>query len=127
MAGYSIGKLEPGLRLRRDWSWAGALVVAAVALAFPYFGIVPSASADLAVKGKAIVTLNIEGMDCKACAKGVEGSLASMQGVRKAVVEYEQGKAIIEYDTSFVQPAAFVDHVNESGFTAKVIDQKKEE
>jgi copper chaperone CopZ len=105
----------------------GATIVAAIALAFPYFGVAPSAPANLAVEGKAIVTLSIEGMDCKACAKGVEGSLASFKGVRKARVEYEQGKAIVEYDPAIVQPPAFVDHINESGFIAKVIDQKKGE
>jgi copper chaperone CopZ len=105
----------------------GATIVAAIALAFPYFGVAPSAPANLAVEGKAIVTLSIEGMDCKACANGVEGSLAGFKGVRKARVEYEQGKAIVEYDPAMVQPGALVDHINESGFIAKVIDQKKGE
>jgi copper chaperone CopZ len=103
----------------------GATFLAAIAIAFPYLGVTPSSSVNAAVQGKAIVTLSIEGMDCKACAKGVEGSLASIKGVRKANVEYEQGKAAIEYDPATITPNAFVDRVNEIGFTAAIIQQKK--
>ncbi len=103
----------------------GATFLAAIAIAFPYLGVAPSSSVNASVQGKAIVTMSIEGMDCKACAKGVEGSLASIKGVRKANVEYEQGKAMIEYDPAMVKPNAFVDRVNESGFTATIIEQKK--
>jgi len=103
----------------------GATFLAAIAIAFPYFGVAPSASVNVAVDGKAIVTLSIEGMDCKACAKGVEGLLTSIKGAHKANVEYEQGKAVIEYDPATVKPNAFVDRVNKSGFTAAIIEQKK--
>jgi len=103
----------------------GATFLAAIAIAFPYLGVTPSSSVNAAVQGNAIVTLSIEGMDCKACAKGVEGSLASIKGVRKANVEYEQGKAVIEYDPAAVTPNAFVDRVNENGFTAAIIEQRK--
>lgn len=94
--------------------------IAAVAIAFPYFGVAPSSSINAAVQGKAIVTLSIEGMTCEACAKGIEGLLASIKGVRKANVEYEQGRAVVEYDPAIVQPQAFVDRINESGYTAKI-------
>lgn len=101
--------------------------IAAVVIAFPYLGVAPSSSMNAAVQGKAIVTLSIEGMYCEACAKGIEGSLASIKGVRKANVEYEQGRAVVEYDPAIVQPQAFVDRINKSGFTAKISKQQKGE
>jgi len=117
-------KIESAGKWNKVGVW-GATFLAAIAIAFPYLGVAPSSAVNTAVQGKAIVTLSIEGMDCKACAKGVEGSLASIKGVRKANVEYEQGKGVIEYDPAIVQPKAFVDRVNESGFTAAIIEQKK--
>jgi copper chaperone CopZ len=113
--------------------WA-ATVIAAVALAFPYFGAsllatastVPQQLATQSVE-YATTILNVDGMDCKACAKGVEGSLAGIKGVRKASVEFEQGQALVEYDPAIVQPSAFVDRVNESGFTARIVAKQKGE
>ncbi len=97
----------------------GATFLAAVAVAFPYLGFTPTASANVLVHGKAVVSLNIEGMDCKACAAGVEGSLASINGVHKARVNFEKGEAVIEYDPALVKPDALVERVKENGFTAK--------
>lgn len=113
------------------WS---ATLVAAVAIAFPYFGdsllatasTVPQRRATQSIE-YATTILNVDGMDCKACAAGLQATLGRIEGVRKTNVEYEQGKAIVEYDPAIVQPTAFVDHINESGFIAKVIDRKKGE
>jgi copper chaperone CopZ len=69
--------------------------------------------------------LNVEGIDCKACAAGVEGSLAGIHGVHKARVSYEKGEAVIEYDPALVKPDAFVERVKENGFNATIIDRKK--
>jgi copper chaperone CopZ len=117
-------KIQDAGRWNKVGVWCATLL-AAMAIAFPYLGIAPSSSVNTAVQGKAIVTLSIEGMDCKACARGVEASLTSIKGVRKANVDYEQGKAVIEYDPATVKPNAFVDRVNESGFTVAIIEQKK--
>jgi len=117
-------KIQDAGKWNKVGVWS-ATFLAAIAIAFPYFGVAPSASVNVAVDGKAIVTLSIEGMDCKACAKGVEGLLTSIKGAHKANVEYEQGKAVIEYDPATVKPNAFVDRVNKSGFTAAIIEQKK--
>jgi copper chaperone CopZ len=101
--------------------------IAAVAIAFPYFGVAPSSPMNAAVQGKAIATLSIEGMTCEACAKGIERSLVSIKGVRKANVEYKQGRAVVEYNPEIAQPKAFVERINESGFTAKIFEQQKGE
>jgi copper chaperone CopZ len=79
----------------------------------------------VAVQGKAVVSLNVQGMDCQACAAGVEGSLANIHGVHKARVSFEKGEAVIEYDPALIKPDAFVERVKENGFTAAIIEQKK--
>ena len=112
----------------------GATFVAAVALAFPYFGATLLATASTGPQQPATQSveyaktiLHVDGMACTACAKGVEGSLASIKGVGKASVEFEQGKALVEYDPAILQPTVFVDRVNESGFSASIADKKKGE
>lgn len=112
---------------RGVWS---ATIVAVLAIGFPYLGFAPQTTVDKSVDSAleahepsaqtAIVTLNISGMDCKACAAGVEGSLAGMKGVRKARVDFEGGKASLEYDAKIVKPTSFIDRVNKSGFTATI-------
>ena len=104
------------------WS---ATFLAAVAIAFPYLGVAPPSPTNVAVQGKAVVSLNVQGMDCQACAAGVEGSLANIHGVHKARVSFEKGEAVIEYDPALIKPDAFVERVKENGFTAAIIEQKK--
>lgn len=95
-------------------------ILAGLAVGFPYLGFAPQTSVNKAVDSTAVVTLNISGMDCKACAAGIEGSLANIKGVRKARVDFQSGKATIEYDSKIVKPTTFVDRVNESGFKAAI-------
>lgn len=119
-------KIEDAGKWNKIGVWSATFLTVA-ALAFPYLGVATSAPTNVAVQGKALVTLSIEGMDCKACAKGIEGLLVRIKGVRRANVEYDLGKAEIEYDPAIVEPKAFVDRVNESGFTAKISHQRKGE
>jgi copper chaperone CopZ len=107
----------------------GATVIAAVALAFPYFGAsllatgstVPQQTPTQSVE-YATTILDVDGMDCKACAAGLQATLGRIEGVRKANVEYEQGKAIIEYDPAKVQPKRFVEQIDEAGFKAAIAE-----
>lgn len=101
--------------------------VAAAAIAFPYFGVIPSTPLNAAVQGKLSVTLSIEGMYCEACAKGIERTLASIKGVRKTNVDYERGRAVVEYDSTIVKPKTFIDKINESGYNAKISNKQKGE
>lgn len=96
-------KVESASKWARTGVWI-ATILATLATGFPYFGFAPQAAVNKAVDSTAIVTLNISGMDCKACAAGVEGSLASIKGVRKARVDFQSGKATIEYDGKIVKP-----------------------
>lgn len=105
------------------WTKTGLWIVTiliGLAIGFPYFGFAPQPTVNLAVDSTAVVTLTIRGMDCKACAAGIEGSLATIQGVRKARVDFRRGNATVEYNGRTVTPETFVERVNESGFSATI-------
>jgi copper chaperone CopZ len=112
-------KIEGASKWAKTGVWT-VTILAGLAVGFPYLGFSPQTSVNKAVDSTAVVTLNISGMDCKACAAGVEGSLANIKGVRKARVSFQSGKATIEYDNKIVKPTVFVDRVNDSGFKATI-------
>lgn len=101
-----------------------ATLIAIVAIGFPYLGIAPSIHENTDVIGKASVSLNVVGMDCKPCAIGLEGSLASLQGVRKVHVFFEKGEALIEFDPALSKPEIFIERINENGFSATIKSKK---
>lgn len=117
-------KIQDAGKWNKAGVW-GATFLAAVAIAFPYLGVAPPSPANVAVQAKAVVSLNVQGMDCKACAVGVEGSLANIHGVHKARVSFEKGEAVIEYDPALIKPDAFVERVKENGFNSTIIDRKR--
>ncbi len=105
------------------WSKASLWIVtvlAGLAIAFPHLGFAPQTQINESVDSTSTVTLKIEGMDCAACASGVEGSLAAIEGVRKARVDYEQGKATVDYDSRIVLPTDFIDRINQAGLIATI-------
>lgn len=112
-------KIESASKWAKTGVWTVTLLAGLVA-GFPYLGFAPQTSVNAGVDSTAVVTLNISGMDCRACAAGVEGSLANIKGVRKARVDFQSGKATVGYDSKIVTPSVFVDRVNESGFKATI-------
>lgn len=117
-------KIEDAGRWNKIGVW-GATFLAVIAIAFPYLGVAFPSSAKVTVQSKTVVSLNIEGMDCKACALGMEGSLENLQGVHKARINFEKGAGIIEYDSTVIKPDILTDYIKENGFTATVIEHKK--
>ncbi|MDE3056734.1 MAG: cation transporter [Bacteroidota bacterium] len=112
-------KIEGASKFTKAGVWT-VTVLAGLAIAFPYFGFAPQTSANKSVDSTSVVTLNISGMDCEACAAGLETSLSGMNGVRKAGVDFQKGKATIEYNDNVVKPIALVNRVHENGFTATI-------
>lgn len=112
-------KLESGSKLMKTSLWSVTMLTL-LAIAVPYLGFAPHTYANQAVDSTAIVRLNVVGMDCKACAAGVEASLSRITGVRKVQVDFENGKATIEYDGRIVKPSVFIEHINENGFEASL-------
>jgi mercuric ion transport protein len=123
-------KFESAGKWSKGAVWTATLL-AALAIAFPYFGSTDTAAAQSMLSRQstkspnaAIAILNIEGMDCKGCAKGLEATLARLDGVKKAVVEYDQGRAVIEYDSTKIKSNQLIASVDETGFTATLEEKK---
>lgn len=124
-------KIESASKWNKVAVWL-ATILAAIAIAFPYFDFTDAkaAQAMLSQEGvqsphSAIAVLEIEGMDCTGCAKGLEATLARVEGVKKAAVKFEQGKAVVEYDPAKIQPEKLIAHVDETGFKAKLANVKQ--
>lgn len=96
-------------------------VAAAAAIAFPYLGLQPTAAVNPAVPSEAVAVLQINGMDCPACAAGVEGMLASIKGVHQAKVDFDKEQATIEYEPNVVSAQTFVNRVNETRYEATLV------
>ncbi|TAK55081.1 MAG: hypothetical protein EPO24_12505 [Bacteroidetes bacterium] len=112
------------------WNKVGVWLVtifAIIALLFPYFELSPATAVHHSVVPSATALLNITGMDCKACAAGVEGMLVTIEGVNQAKVDFEKENAIIQFDPILVTPDVFVDRVNETGYRATITQIKKGE
>lgn len=60
--------------------------------------------------------LKIKGMTCASCANGIEKSLNSMDGVKKANVNLAIERATVEYDESLVSLEAIVQRVKDMGY-----------
>ncbi|MGH2569126.1 MAG: mercuric transporter MerT family protein [Bacteroidota bacterium] len=117
-------KIESASKWNKSTVWLAA-VLAVVTIAFPYFDITNAATAQALLSESsqqtaAIAVLDIEGMDCRGCAKGLEATLGNLKGVKKAAVEFEEGRAVIEYDPTKVKPEQLVASVDETGFKARI-------
>lgn len=74
-----------------------------------------------------VATLKIEGMTCAmGCAKTIEKSLTSLEGVQKARVDFEKKEAIINFDAAVVNPDKLAQKIEScaDGKTYKVIPNK---
>ncbi len=112
-------KVESAGKWNKAAVWL-ATFLAAIAIAFPYFDIVPAHAAGTPVISSATVVLHIDGMDCRGCAKGLEATLSRLAGVHNATVKFEEENAIISYNPTQVQPKTFVERVQETGYKATI-------
>ncbi|MDL1893573.1 hypothetical protein FBQ87_11900 [Sphingobacteriales bacterium CHB3] len=116
-------KIESAGKWNKISVWL-ATVVAALALAFPYFNIASTQITNDTVVPEARIVLQIDGMDCRACAAGLQATLARLEGVHKATVDYEKSQGVIEYNPATVQPGDFINQIDEAGFKAVVVESK---
>jgi Cu+-exporting ATPase len=63
-----------------------------------------------------VLDLPVRGMTCGNCARSIERTLASTPGVTKVSVELEGGRAVVEYDPSFVTREVLINAVRELGY-----------
>ncbi|MGC8595905.1 MAG: mercuric transporter MerT family protein [Candidatus Kryptoniota bacterium] len=106
--------------------WISSMIVLA-AILFPYVSLAPAAGAAArsqqgAERQYSAVVLSIRGMDCEACANGLQASLLQMKGVKSAQVNYKSGTAVIKYDSTQVAPSAFTSFLARVGFKASIVE-----
>ena len=100
-------------------------VLAALLLAFPYYGarLYPTAKPAAPVvtaNGIAPVwkirTYRIQGMSCEACAHHIERAVRQVPGVQSVAVSYDQATAQVRFDAAHVQPAQVENAINSTGY-----------
>ena len=104
---------------------ATVTVLAALLLAFPYYGakLYPTAKPSaptVAANGAAPVwqtrTYRIGGMTCAACARHVEHAVQQVPGVQTVAVSYDQATAQVRFDAAHAQPAQVESAINGTGY-----------
>ncbi|MCB1149141.1 MAG: heavy metal translocating P-type ATPase, partial [Chlamydiia bacterium] len=67
--------------------------------------------------------LSIGGMTCVSCARGIEGSLKGLEGVKEAHVHFASSRAEVLYDPEKIGSKDLVNAVYRSGYSAEVLDE----
>jgi copper chaperone CopZ len=117
-------KIESAGKWNKLTVWLAA-ALAAVAIAFPSFDFTNANAAHVMLNQQrkqnatVVAVLEIEGMDCKGCAKGLEATLSRAAGVKNAAVEFEKSRAVVEYDSTKTSVQRLLAVVDETGFKAK--------
>ncbi len=66
------------------------------------------------------VTLQVKGMTCENCVKGIEGTLENTAGVMENEVSLEDRTATITYDANKLSPEKLAKRVSSLGYPASV-------
>ena len=69
----------------------------------------------------ATTTLKISGMTCQHCVRTVTQALEAQDGVTRANVDLQAGRARIEYEEGRVTPAALANAVADEGYEAEEV------
>ena len=67
----------------------------------------------------ATTTLKVQGMTCQHCVRSVTQALESHEGVQRAEVDLQAGRARVDYDESRVTPRELANAVAEEGYEAE--------
>jgi copper chaperone len=68
----------------------------------------------------ATATLQVSGMTCHHCVKTVQQALEAVDGVERAKVDLQDGRAVVEYDDDRTDAAALAGAVSQEGYPATV-------
>jgi copper chaperone len=61
-------------------------------------------------------TLHIKGMTCKKCVETIENSLLKTKGVERALVDLNEGTAIVQYDQQQVKEEQLTEIIRNTGY-----------
>lgn len=68
------------------------------------------------------LTASVGGMDCAACAIGIEKALKKRQGIRSASVSFATGKAEIEFEEGKCTVSEVKKEIEKQGYKAGIVD-----
>lgn len=71
-----------------------------------------------------IISLEITGMTCDGCAKGIEKSVASLNGVSQNEVNYQKGEGNFSFDENLVSKDAIIQEIEKLGHYKVVLNSK---
>lgn len=112
-------KIQKPSRLNQITVWFSAVVVA-VLLLLPYLNFSLTASPKQPQVHLATTVIDVRGMTCPACGKGIEISLSKVNGVAETKVDFDHNKAIVKYDEQKVNRKQLIDAVIDFGYDAKI-------
>jgi copper chaperone len=69
----------------------------------------------------ATTTLKVHGMTCDHCVRSVRQALESQEGVARADVDLQAGRANVDFDESRVTPRELANAVAEEGYEAEEV------
>ncbi len=110
---WTIAVLAVGLATYPYW---GAAAVNARSASVPMS--VGRATQPAAPAGSEVVTLDVSGMTCSACAGEIEARLRQVPGVASADVSFQQSRATVRVVTPTPSMQALVSAVEEAGYHA---------
>lgn len=65
------------------------------------------------------VTLNVEGMSCRACVNKVEGSVSQLNGVESVKAQIPEGKVDVTFNDSTINLADIKGAIQNTGYEIK--------
>lgn len=123
-------------RFNRATLWFAAVLVIGFTL-FPYYSppMIRAWGANASTFGDgtsppattgalATYRFRIDGMDCRACAAGIEVRVGQLPGIASASVSYDQSQAVVHADPDQFDPAAFAHAVASAGFNAQLTSEQ---
>lgn len=69
----------------------------------------------------ATVTLKVKGMSCDHCVRSVTEALQRVDGVERANVDLNAGRAVVEYREGTATPRSLESAVMDEGYTAEEV------
>lgn len=115
-------------RWGRPLLWVASAVVLAL-VTFPYYYAPLRATLDQprqtpgvasAPAQPSTVELKVSGMTCEGCALGVRTALLETPGVASASVDFEAGRARVQFDASKTSAEQLIEAINKAGFKASL-------
>lgn len=122
--GEACATKPAGRRNQRVILWIVTALTIGVAT-YPNWGAAISRprSVNAVVVPASVVTLDVTGMSCSACAVSIEKELRAVPGVSNAQVDFEKAKATVRLSTSHPDPQVLLAAVEKAGYHATLSPQ----